>query len=52
MSSYLGDERILIRGGTVLTIDAQLGDMEDTDVLVDQEVIVASAMICQTPAHG
>jgi hypothetical protein len=26
--------------------------MEDTDVLVDQEVIVASAMICQTPAHG
>jgi 5-methylthioadenosine/S-adenosylhomocysteine deaminase len=41
MSGYLGDERILIRGGTVLTVDAQLGDLEDADVLIEDGVIVA-----------
>jgi 5-methylthioadenosine/S-adenosylhomocysteine deaminase len=41
MSSYLGDEKILVRGGTILTIDPALGDIELGDVLVENGLIVA-----------
>jgi 5-methylthioadenosine/S-adenosylhomocysteine deaminase len=41
MAGYLGDEKILIRGGTVLTLDPALGDMDSADVLVDGGFIAA-----------
>jgi 5-methylthioadenosine/S-adenosylhomocysteine deaminase len=41
MSNYLGDEKILIKGGTVLTVDSQLGDFPRGDVLVENGIITA-----------
>lgn len=41
MAGYLGTERILIRGGTVLTQDPQNGDVDGGDVLIEDGLIVA-----------
>jgi 5-methylthioadenosine/S-adenosylhomocysteine deaminase len=41
MAGYLGDEKILIRGGAVITVDKKLGDFPLGDVLVDKGIIVA-----------
>ena len=40
MSSYLGTERILIKGGTVLSQDPTTGDLDKGDVLIDKGIIV------------
>src|SRR4026208_2030124 len=37
----VGDRTTLIRGGYVLTLDPALGDLPNTDVLVDGETIAA-----------
>lgn len=40
MGSYLGTERILITGGTVLSQDPTIGNLDRGDVLIDKGVIV------------
>ncbi|WP_019180149.1 amidohydrolase family protein [Microbacterium yannicii] len=41
MSDYLGNERILIRGGTIISVDEAVGDLPRGDVLIDGGMIVA-----------
>lgn len=41
MTNYLGSEKILIRGGTVLTVDPKVGDFASGDVLVENGIITA-----------
>ncbi len=40
MGSYLGTERILIKGGTVLSQDPTTGDLDKGDVLIENGIIV------------
>lgn len=41
MPSYLGTERILIRGGVVLSQDPKIGDLERGDILIEKGIIKA-----------
>jgi cytosine/adenosine deaminase-related metal-dependent hydrolase len=41
LSNYLGTERILIKNGTVLTQDPELGNLDAADILVENGIIVA-----------
>ena len=36
-------DRLLLRGGTVLTVDADLGDLPSGDVLIEGDTIVQVA---------
>ena len=47
-----GDRTTLIRGGYVLTLDPALGDMPNSDVLIDGDVIAAVGQNLEAGPHA